>query len=42
MLSPQIELTLREGTLKLYMDREKPFEKSINEMGKNLLNAGDE
>jgi hypothetical protein len=42
MLSPQVEPTLREGKLKVYMHREKPFEKPVNEMGKNLPNAGDE
>lgn len=42
MLSPQIGLTLREGTLKIYTHRENQFEKTINEMGKSLPIAGDE
>lgn len=42
MFSPQIELPLKEGKLKIHTYREIPFEKTINEMVKSLPKLGDE
>ena len=38
----KIEITIREGRLNIYTQREKPFEKTIHDMGKSLPKAGDE